>query len=511
MKTPVIATTATANDRVVEDIKNQIGGNIYVQRGNLARESIHIQVIKLDTRAERMAWIKNNIVKIEGTGIIYCLTINDCNLLNSYLKNSGINSSVYHSRRDAQERRLVENQFMNNEIKVVVATTALGMGIDKPDISFVVHFQKPGNVVAYYQQIGRAGRGIDKAHAILLVGNEDDDINDYFIKSAFPTFSEMDSLIRLLSASNGMTKNEISSKLNYSMSRIDKCLKYLLVNGDIYKEKSYYYKSVKLWKPDLDISNQISEMRRKELARMNDFVGIDTCYMQFITRELNDTNNKICGICSNCSDDKFSEFVSREDVLEAISFIKSKHLIIKPRKKWPNGMCNQYGLKLSKLFAFEEGIALSNYADAGWGKLVVENKYYQGEFSAELLKAAAELLKDFIVKNNITAVTFIPSLRRPNLVKNFAEKLAKELGLDFVIAIKKVENRVEQKTLNNSYKQCENALKGFSVVEARNDNVLLVDDMVDSRWTFTVCAHKLAEKAWVKFILLPYLILLEQR
>ncbi len=495
---PVIATTATANDRVVEDIKEQLGENIYVQRGSLARDSIDIQVIHLDTREERMVWISDNIVKMEGTGIVYCLTINDCKLLNSWLQSKGIKSLAYYGRMDKKEKDDVENKFMKNEVKVVVATIALGMGIDKSDISFVIHFQKPANVVSYYQQIGRAGRGIAKSRAILLAGKEDDSINSYFINSAFPTHNEMNDVVEILSEADGMTKNQIETRINYSRTRLDKCLKYLLVMGDIYKEGSNYYKSVKEWKPDLEIADKIGGMRKKELKRMNDFINSDSCYMEFISKELNDTNFKKCGRCSNCSDNKISEFVSPKEVAKAVHFIKSKHLNIEPRKKWPNCLRDKNCDKLPKLNIFEEGIALSNYGDSGWGRVVARQNYKDGFFGDDLLKASSDLLKKWIVGKDITCLVYVPSIRRPNLVSNFAKKLAGELGLDFIVAIEKVENRVEQKTLNNSFKQFENALYGFDVVEVRNENVLLVDDMVDSRWTFTVCAHKLIEAGWGK-------------
>ena len=228
---PLLATTATANNRVIEDVILQLGHDILVLRGPLNRESLMIQIIHLDRKEERLAWLIENINKINGTGIIYCLTKNDCNLVNKWLKQNGINSFAYYSglkseNNDGQNERLrIENLFMNNKMKVIVATTAFGMGIDKPDISFVIHFQKPGNVVSYYQQIGRAGRALDKAYAILLAGNEDDDITTYFIDTAFPTFMEMDSIIKLLQSEDGMTKGEIMNSIDISNGRLENSIK----------------------------------------------------------------------------------------------------------------------------------------------------------------------------------------------------------------------------------------------------------------------------------------------
>jgi len=215
---PLLATTATANNRVIEDIKLQLGNDILVQRDPLVRESLIIQVI--DRKEERLAWLIENINKINGTGIIYCLTKNDCNIVNKWLNQNSISSCAYYSglksnkEEERNERLIIENIFMENKIKVIVATTAFSMGIDKPDISFVIHFQKPGNVVSYYQQIGRAGRALDKAYAILLAGSEDDDITEYFINTAFPTYKEMDGIIKLLESNDGMTKGELMNQID---------------------------------------------------------------------------------------------------------------------------------------------------------------------------------------------------------------------------------------------------------------------------------------------------------
>lgn len=187
---PVLATTATANDRVVQDIRSQLGEDVAVSRGSLMRESLEIQVIKLRTREERLAWIADHIEELKGTGIIYCLTVNDCQLVYKWLQENQIASKCYYAdiERDGTEKKAeIVSAFLDNQIKVLVATVAFGMGFDKPDIGFVIHFQKPGNLVAYYQQIGRAGRGIDRALAVLMQGDEDDRINNYFIESAFPT------------------------------------------------------------------------------------------------------------------------------------------------------------------------------------------------------------------------------------------------------------------------------------------------------------------------------------
>lgn len=493
---PVLATTATANDRVVNDIKKQLGEDIFVSRGSLMRESLKLQVIELNTKEERMAWIFEHIKSLPGTGIIYCLTVNDCKLLNKWLNANGIVSESYYAdieRAEEKDKNVIIDSFMNNEIKVLVATVAFGMGFDKPDIGFVIHFQKPGNIVAYYQQIGRAGRGIEKAFAILLRGEEDDEINNYFIESAFPTEGLMDDMIHVISSSDGINKGQIESGINMKVSKIDACIKYLLVNGDIYIDNKKYYKTPRPWKPDIERSKEITEIRKKELQQMDEFIKTDKCSMEFIAKVLDDSNPCKCGKCSNCiGREIISSWVSREVVIRAQQFIKDDFNIIEPRKKWPTGVKIDDKNMISVDSRCEVGRVLSKYGDAGWGKLVSAGKYKDNYFDDQLVDASCELLKEFVTTNNIELVTNVPSLRRPMLVKNFAERIALKLGLQYIEVIDKIKDVRCQKELNNSHMQYENAYTSFGIhADVPKENILLIDDMVDSKWTFTVCGYKL--------------------
>ena len=490
---PLLATTATANDRVVEDVADQLGENILIQRGPLIRESLALQVIKLDRKEERLAWLSENIRKFDGSGIIYCLTKSDCNLVSAWLRCCGIDAQAYYSGVEG-DRRELESMFIKNEMKVLVATSAFGMGIDKPDISFVIHFQKPGNVVAYYQQIGRAGRGVEPAYAILLAGSEDDEITEYFIKTAFPTFREMDEVIKIIEGSEGLSINGLMSGLDMSYKRIEHCLKVLSINGDVYKEGPKYHKAVKAWEPDMEYANQITRIREHELNRMNDFIDTKECYMKFLAKELNDEYALDCGKCTNCLEKEiFPSEAKMEDILGALDFIKGEHYAFDPRKQWPSGERIEGKNKIYEDLRCERGIALSNYGDAGWGRMVRKNKYDDGRFSDELVEASKELLAERIFENEITWVTSVSSKRRPELVRNFAEKLASALELPYHECIAKTHDAKQQKELNNSHKQFENAWNSFDVGQVMPGNVLLVDDMVDSKWTFTVCGYKMRE------------------
>lgn len=493
---PILATTATANNRVVNDIMAQLGSDIVVSRGSLMRESLAIQVIKLVSKEERLAWLANNINKIPGTGIIYCLTINDCKLVEKWLKENGYACESYYAAVDKEKKTEIIDKFMDNQIKVLVATIAFGMGFDKKDISFVIHFQKPANIVAYYQQIGRAGRDIERAYAILFCGSEDDEINNYFIDSAFPTEKSMDEVINLVLQNPGFRMADFEKNMNMKRGRIEKCIKYLLVNGDIYKDGSKYYKTPKPWKPDLKKSEEITEIRKNELKQMNEFTNTSDCYMKYIADALDDAESKPCGCCANCRKRNIFDIkVSLTDVGKAQLFIKNDFNVIEPRKKWPATVKISDKNTISQDRLCEQGRVLSNYGDAGWGKHVAECKYRTGVFDEQLVDASVELLKEFIVENTIEWVTSIPSLRRPNLVKNFANKIADKLGIPYVDSIVKTNNGRCQKELQTNYLQFENANDTFEVLHENvlHGNVLLIDDMVDSKWTFTVCGYKLRD------------------
>lgn len=487
---PVLATTATANDRVVNDIVAQLGENLVISRGELIRESLAIQVIKLQKKEDRLAWLAENIEKMPGSGVVYCLTKADCDLVTDWLNENNIKSEKYYADISKEYKAIILDKFQKNEIKVLVATVAFGMGYDKPDIGFVIHFQRPANIVSYYQQIGRAGRGIELAYAVLLCGEEDEHINQYFINSAFPTEKDMNIVVDFITDNPGKSISEIKGALNIRANRVEKTLKYLTVGDDIYTEyvnrKKGYYKSAKKWEPDLERSEGITAIRYKEMQDMDEFTKQKGCYMKYIAEKLDDVNAKVCGKCSNCRGLLFDEMVGAETVQRAQQFIKSKFGVIEPRKQFPDKT------KIESEFQFKGGIVLSNYADAGYGMAVQKGKYVDGYFSDELVDASVKILSEFIKNNNIEWITPVTSKRHPQLVPDFAKRLADRLGIGYFEGIKKF-NAEEQKKFENSDGQYQNANDSFEIIQVKKENILLVDDMVDSRWTFTVCAMKMRE------------------
>ncbi|MCR5214945.1 MAG: RecQ family ATP-dependent DNA helicase [Eubacterium sp.] len=511
---PVLATTATANDRVVEDIRAQLPG-IEVIRGSLMRESLSIQTINIESIPERLAWIGRNIDKFDGPGIIYCSTVDNCRVVNDYLKKIGKCSEIYVGKMDADERQEVIRRFKENDhapdkINVLVATIALGMGFDMPNLKYVIHFERPSNIIAYYQQIGRAGRDIPEAYAIMLYGEADSEVQEFFIKNAFPKDQLMEDIISLTinNQARGTKRSEYEARINAKSGAIKDALDFLEVEGDIYKEDTSYYKTTKAWSVDKERISQVTERKYIELDQLKDYSVTKGCYMKYLANALDDKKACDCGKCSNCRKKDVLDFEtpSDADIRVAEAIFKNNVIDIEPRKKWPNveeilTMVGASNSNIPKDKRTEIGICLSRYGSYGYGKEVRDGKYRDEHFSDNLVDASESILRDFVRDNNITWVTCVASLNHPTLVKSFAQRLADKLGLPFKEAIVKTQPTRQQKEFNNSVFQMKNAYESFGLNneefedevtrEIIKGNVLLIDDMVDSKWTFTVCGYKL--------------------
>ena len=491
---PVLATTATANDRVVDDLKVQLGDQVFVSRGPLTRESLYIQVIRLQKKAERYAWILENINRMPGCGIIYCLTQRDCDYLADFLQKNGISALSYYSRDGEEEvkNREAEEALKRNQIKALVATIKLGMGYDKEDISFVIHFQMPANIVSYYQQIGRAGRNIDRAYVILMTGQEDEDILRYFIETAFPTKEETEKIISCITEHEGMSQRDLEARLNLKRNRIENALRFMQNDGFIYKEKSKYYVSPKPFVYDDAHYSAVRALRYREMEQMKELVRTKECFSKFIVRALDDHTATDCGHCANCTGSVLPEKASFEAEEKASVYLNGRTLTILPRKQWiPSDVTDGKRIK----YVNQEGICLSRYGDPGYGELVKRDKYSREKrFCDELVGRSAQLLRPYLAENRITHITCVPSLRS-DIVKDFAKRLAASCSVPFVELLEKTPVN-QQKEMENSAHQCANAVRSFSVIDGAiiPERVLLVDDVVDSRWTLTVCGFRLMEK-----------------
>ncbi|RCJ16433.1 ATP-dependent DNA helicase RecG [Nostoc sp. ATCC 43529] len=493
---PVLATTATANNRVVNDILAQLGSNLRVSRGNLTRQSLHLQNISIPSPAARIAWLAQQLPNLPGSGIIYTLTVRDAERVADWLKTQGINAKAYHSKLDNEVRIVLEDELLNNGIKALVATTALGMGFDKPDLGFVIHYQRPGSVVHYYQQVGRAGRAVEKAYGILLSGDEDDDITNYFINTAFPPEAHTQQILNVLNkAVDGFSIPELQQQLNLSQGQIDKVLKLLSLEfpAPVTKQGSKWYLTPVSYQPDTDKIEKLTQIRRQEQARMLEYMHIQECLMIFLATELDDPQPKACGKCAAClGRPLLPETYSMELVNKAIQYLRRSDQIIEPRKQWPPQALLNYAFSgnIKNNLQAEAGKALSLWGDAGWGELVKQGKYQDNHFDDALVQGAFEMIERWQPQPFPTWVTCVPSLNRPELVPNFAQRLADKLGLPFMSIVQKVRQNQLQKKMSNSYQQAHN-LDGVFVIDSAkvmSSSVLLVDDIVDSRWTFTVIA-----------------------
>jgi ATP-dependent DNA helicase RecQ len=491
---PLLATTATANARVQADIEMQLGPDLRVVRGSLDRDSLRLQVIVLDDQAQRLAWIADYLQDVDGSGIVYTLTVFDAVRVAAWLAEQGIDARAYHGQLSDDERRALEQRLHDGEITALVATVALGMGFDKPDLRFVVHFQRPGSVVAYYQQIGRAGRQLPRADAILLAGTEDDVIADFFINTAFPPESDLHAVLGEVAARDEVRLGELGAQLNLSRGAIEKALKLLELDGAVASVDGHWTRTPNAWEPDLARMARVTATRERERAQMQAFVATDRCLMRFITEELDDPASADCGRCANCAGPFAATRPGAERLQAAIRFLKRAYRPIAPRERWPSRL----GLPSTRIPAelqLHEGRALCMYGDGGWGDLVKDGKYGQGSFADELVDAVVEMLADWQPDPMPTWVTSVPSSRTNELVPDFARRLAERLGLPHRAALTKVRETPQQKTMQNSFQQAQNVLGAFEAVagEVLDGAVLLVDDMVDSRWSLTVCGIALAE------------------
>lgn len=494
---PVLATTATANDRVIADIEAQIN-NIHTIRGTLIRDSLVLQTIELPDQAARLAWILEHINNIEGTGIIYTSTTRDADMLAEWLTLNNISSASYHGsvvHKDFEDsnnyRQYLENQLMGNQIKALVATSALGMGYDKPDLGFVIHYQLPGSIVAYYQQVGRAGRGLDTARGILLSGREDEDIQAFFINSAFPTQAQVNEVLHILEENDGLSVPRILDHVNLQQGHVDKVVRYLSIQNPapIFKQGTQWYRTATPFLMDTDKINFLTNQRKNEFAQVQEYVHSKQCLMSFLREALNDNNIVQCGKCENCNPQgTLDQSSSQENGIKAAEFLKHHAMPIEARKQFPKDAFPDYGFttKLPETLRAEEGRTLSKWEDAGWGRLVAEGKR-NNHFSDKLVDAMEEMIIKWNPLSHPTWITCVPSLKHTTLVPDFARRLAIRLKIPFYEVITKISHNNPQKTMQNSYHQCHNLDGAFKIENIQStEAVFLVDDIVDSKWTFTV-------------------------
>jgi ATP-dependent DNA helicase RecQ len=493
----VLCTTATANDRVVDDVAEQlaIGADasaLTTYRGPLARRSLRMEVVTLLDPAHRLAWLATWLPRFEGSGIVYCLTVRDASLVAEWLRSQGISALAYSGEVRDEERVAAEERLLANDVKAVVATSALGMGYDKPDLGFVVHYQAPSSAIAYYQQVGRAGRGVDEAHVVLLRGAEDRAIQDFFIDTAFPSRELVERVLGVLGDSDRpVTLPVLQAEVNLGRGRIEAMLKVLDVEGAVRREGSGWLAvDGSEWTYDAKRYEAVTELRRHEQDAMFALGRDGRCLMQALQEELDDPSSGRCGRCAVCTEARFDGEVDESLARQATDALRSKPLTLSVRRQTPK-TADAPGKKLPPELLVDEGRALARSGDGGWDPLIRRGRS-SGRFDDELVEACAKLVRDW--NPGARWVAGVPSLRSGELVPDFAERLSAALGLEYVNALARVGDGPPQREMRNSAQQVVNVRGEFKVVAPPPGTPgLLVDDVRYSGWTLTMVGAQLRQ------------------
>jgi ATP-dependent DNA helicase RecQ len=503
---PVLATTATANDRVATDVAEQLGigdgAGTLVLRGPLDRESLHLAVCRLPTAQARLAWLAENLGELPGSGIIYTLTVAAAHDVAGLLRDRGYPVAAYTGKTDPAERHAAEDDLLANRVKALVATSALGMGFDKPDLGFVVHLGAPSSPIAYYQQVGRAGRGVQRAEVILLPGREDADIWAYFGSLAFPSASRVTQVLNALAyADRPLSTAALEPVVELSRSRLEMVLKVLDVDGAVRRVKGGWEGTGQDWHYDAERYARVSRAREVEQQAMLDYLETPGCRMEFLRRQLDDPEAAPCGRCDNCTGKHWGTTVSAAVVDATEQRLQRPGLEIPPRKQWPTGMAKldvQLSGKIAPGDLSEAGRALGRLTDVGWGgrlRELVGPAAKDGPVPDSVFKACIAVLASWKWAERPVAVVGIPSVTRPELTHDLARRLAEIGRLDFLGMVASAGSPPRRA---NSAQRLADLTNRLSVpaelaeaVSSVRGPILLVDDVIDTGWTATVAVRLL--------------------
>ncbi len=503
---PVLATTATANDRVVADVSDQLGvggeftdpQETLVLRGTLDRESLRLGVVRLPTAQARLGWLAGQLGELPGSGIIYTLTVAAAHEITSYLREQGYEVAAYSGRTDPTEREQAEADLLENKVKALVATSALGMGFDKPDLGFVVHVGAPSSPIAYYQQIGRAGRGVQRAEVLLLPGPEDREIWSYFASLAFPPEHTVRAVLDTLAEQGKLSTAALEPHVELSRNRLEMVLKVLDVDGAVQRVKGGWEATGEPWHYDAERYRRIEAERQAEQQAMIDYQITSSCRMEFLRRQLDDPHAEPCGRCDNCTGSGYSAEVDERAVQQAQERLQRPGVDIAPRKMWPSGM-SALGVDASgKLPADEQattGRAIGRLTDIGWGNRLREllaTGTPDQELPDDLFQAAIKVLAAWEWEQRPVGVVALGSRTRPKLVRSLAERIAGIGRLPLLGEVLTNPNTTPNRA-TNSAQRVASLWRQFKIEEelagelaALDGPVLLMDDYADTGWTATV-------------------------
>lgn len=499
---PVLATTATANSRVVADVAEQLGSgaDVLTIRGPLARTSLRLGVLRLPDAPTRLAWLLSHLDDLPGSGIIYALTVSAANDTARLLRERGHDVRAYTGQTDPEEREESEAMLKRNEVKALVATSALGMGFDKPDLGFVVHLGAPSSPVAYYQQVGRAGRASENADVLLLPGPEDRAIWHYFATASMPDEDRARRVIDELS-DVPLSTPALEARVDIRRTPLELLLKVLDVDGAVRRVQGGWVATGEPWSYDAGRYARIAAEREAEQQHMIEYETTDACRMEFLQRSLDDDTAKPCGRCDNCAGAWYPGGLDSGAAVAAAAALDRVGVPIEPRRAWPTG-ADRLGVPVKgRIAAGEqaaEGRALARLTDLGWGGTLRELFAAGAEdrpVPPQVMAACVRVLADWGWAERPVAVASVPSRSRPQLVDSLARGLAEVGRLPYLGALAPADGGPSGAPGGNSAFRLAGVWNRFSAdgLEVPAGPVLLVDDVADSRWTLTVAARALRQ------------------
>jgi ATP-dependent DNA helicase RecQ len=512
---PVLATTATANARVTRDVAEQLGAgqdpaDVLVLRGSLDRESLHLAVVNLPTPYQRLAWLEARLAdgSLPGSGIVYTLTVAAAHETAAFLRDQGIDVAAYSGRDETAQRLQAEDDLLANRVKALVATSALGMGFDKPDLGFVVHLGAPQSPVAYYQQIGRAGRAVTKAEVILLPGREDRDIWAYFASLAFPPERQVRAALTVLAqAGRPLSTTALETRVDLSRGRLESMLKVLDVDGAVRRTADGWEATGQPWTYDEERYQRVAQERIREQQAMLAYQTTDACRMEYLRRELDDEKAARCGRCDNCTGRRRDHDVPRAGADAARQRLLRPGVEVQPRRLWPPGM-KDLGIsgasgKIPAAHAAEPGRALGRLTDVGWGttlRTLLAEQTPDGPVTDQLTDAVVKVLAAWGWSQRPVAIVTLPSRTRPVLITTLGQRIADIGRLPYLGSLGYASPDGPGPRRHNSAQRLRSLWDALTVPDSLRGALgqltgplLLIDDRIESGWTMTVAAKHLRE------------------